>query len=157
RNDLLHDVGQLLWIGFDGTDLSAPLARDIAGGSVGAVVLFKRNLCFIAREDAPEEVDIAALVALTEALHRAAGSDLPPLWIAIDQEGGPVQRVRAPATVWPPMMAFAASASAPDQDHALAEEVGAAMGRELAALGMDVDFAPVLDVHTNPANPIIGN
>lgn len=149
-----------MWIGFDGSELSAPLARDIASGSVGAVVLFKRNLRFTANE----EVDVAALVALTETLHGAVGAGLPPLWIAIDQEGGPVQRVRAPATVWPPMLAFdaaqdtaAPSASTADADAALAEEVGAAMGRELAALGMDVDFAPVLDVHTNPANPIIGN
>lgn len=164
RNDLLCDVGQLLWIGFDGSDLPAPLARDIAGGSVGAVVLFKRNLRFTAAE----EVDVAALVALTETLHGAAGAGLPPLWIAIDQEGGPVQRVRAPATVWPPMLSFAAvqdtaAPSAPTTgaptagaDARLAEDVGLAMGRELAALGMDVDFAPVLDVHTNPANPIIG-
>jgi beta-N-acetylhexosaminidase len=77
-----------------------------------------------------------------------------PVAIAVDQEGGSVQRVRAPAPRWPPMHRFAAL---PDADAiALAEEVGRAMGDELAALGFDIDFAPVLDVHTNPENPVIG-
>src|SRR5262249_6300778 len=71
--------------------------------------------------------------------------------IGVDQEGGKVQRVRAPATVWPPMLNLAARG-----DAALAERVGRALGDELAVLGFDVDFAPVLDVHTNPDNPIIG-
>ena len=145
------------------------LAGDIAGGRVGAVVLFKRNLPMAAGQPgearAPgaagqpgEVVDTAALAALTRALHEAVGPGLPPLWIAIDQEGGLVQRVRAPATVWPPMLAFDALHHLDaTQTGALAEAVGEALGEELAALGMDVDFAPVLDVHTNPANPIIGN
>jgi beta-N-acetylhexosaminidase len=65
-----------------------------------------------------------------------------------------VQRVRAPATQWPPRLAF--DGVAPPADETLAEEVGHALGAELASLGFDVDFAPVLDVHTNDANPIIG-
>jgi beta-N-acetylhexosaminidase len=75
--------------------------------------------------------------------------------IAVDHEGGPVQRVRAPATVWPAMQAH--DRFAPPDDEVIAERVGRAIGDELRALGFDVDFAPVLDVHTNPANPIIGD
>ena len=63
-----------------------------------------------------------------------------------------VQRVRAPATVWPPMLAVGAAG-----DAARTTAVGRALGEELAALGVGWDFAPVLDVHTNPANPVIGN
>lgn len=142
------------------------LAGDIAAGRVGAVVLFKRNLPMAPGQagEAGEVVDAAALAALTRALHEAVGPGLPPLWIAIDQEGGLVQRVRAPATVWPPMLACDALAGRGGADGLdatrigeLAEAVGEALGKELAALGVDVDFAPVLDVHTNPANPIIGN
>src|SRR5262249_38047525 len=66
--------------------------------------------------------------------------------------GGRVQRVRAPATVWPPMLGISK-----DGDAARAEAIGRALGDELAVLGFDIDFAPVLDVHTNPANPIIGD
>jgi beta-N-acetylhexosaminidase len=157
---LARDVGQLLWIGFDGTGAPPELVRAIRGGAVGAVVLFKRNLVLGVAGGGPgggavaqEVADVDALIELDRTLHAAAPADAPVL-IAIDQEGGTVQRVRAPATQWPPMLAhdgFAAPA-----DVALAAEVGRALGTELAALGVDVDFAPVLDVHTNPANPVIG-
>lgn len=151
---LRDDVGQILWLGFEGTSLPEDLAGDIAAGRAGAVVLFRRNLC-VAGEDAGGAVDCEALAALTRALHEAVPAHRPPLWIAIDQEGGTVQRVRAPATRWPPMLAF--DRLPPDVDEvALAERVGQALGGELAALGIDVDFAPVLDVHTNPQNPVIG-
>jgi beta-N-acetylhexosaminidase len=62
--------------------------------------------------------------------------------------------VRAPATMWPPMMAHDKFPSG--EDERVAEQVGRAMGEELRALGFDIDFAPVLDVHTNPQNPVIG-
>ncbi len=123
------DVKQLLWVGFEAQDAPDP--------AYGAVVLFKRNLVL----DADGHCDLDALVALCDRLHR--GNAL----IAIDQEGGRVQRIKEPATVWPPML----------QVGDAAEQVGKAMGDELAALGIDIDFAPVLDVHTNPQNPIIGD
>lgn len=72
--------------------------------------------------------------------------------ISVDQEGGVVQRLRSPLTVWPPMFSVGAK-----DDVARTEEVGRALGDELASLGIGWDFAPVLDVHTNPQNPVIGN
>ena len=148
-----HDVGQLLWIGFHGTTAPRALTRKLAAGEVGATILFKRNLSF--RDAAQENCDLDAVEALVSALHVAAPDGTPAL-VAIDQEGGVVQRVRSPATVWPPMRAH--DRLGPDHDDELmAEQVGLAMGRELRALGFDIDFAPVLDVHTNPANPIIGD
>src|SRR5437588_703494 len=83
--------------------------------------------------------------ALNRTLHRSAPDGTPAV-IALDQEGGLVQRVRAPATMWPPMMSHD-QLSSPD-DVEVAFEVGRALGGELRALGFDVDFAPVLDVHT---------
>jgi beta-N-acetylhexosaminidase len=148
---LSADVGQLLWLGFDGFEPPEALIRDITAGHVGAVILFQRNL----RALDGGRTDIQALVQATAALHAAAPPAGPPLWIAIDQEGGSVQRVRAPATVWPPMLSFDGLPSDVD-DVSLAERIGEALGCELFALGIDVDFAPVLDVHTNPANPVIG-
>jgi beta-N-acetylhexosaminidase len=131
-------------------------ARLEAGGA-GATILFKRNLVIrtVAGGNAvPQEVvDLDALVALTGDLHRSAPDGTPAL-IAVDQEGGLVQRVRAPATMWPPMMAHDGLPAG--EDERVAEQVGRAIGEELRALGFDIDFAPVLDVHTNPANPIIG-
>ena len=150
---LASDVGQTLWIGFEGTAATAELTRRIGDGECGAVVLFKRNLRIAAGPDGGEVIDLDALADLIAALHAAAPADAP-LLVAVDQEGGPVQRVRAPATRWPAMLRHDALPAGRDQ--AVAEAVGLAMGQELAALGFDIDFAPVLDVHTNDANPIIG-
>lgn len=153
---LADDLGQLLWFGFHGTSAPPELLAAIAAGEVGAVVVFKRNLVIeVVRGPVPQEViDLDALVALNRSLHAAAPPDAP-LLIAVDQEGGVVQRVRAPATQWPPMLSLDAHPAPVDVE--LAGQVGLALGRELAALGFDLDFAPVLDVHTNPANPIIGD
>jgi beta-N-acetylhexosaminidase len=192
--DLRRDVGQLLWIGFQGTEMPEYVGRIAGEGKIGGAILFKRNLA-ITREVvtygsgsvgaapdaggrdslvaqamsgqlhgavAPEAavtrevIDLDALVRLNSALHDAAADGHPPLFVAVDQEGGRVQRVRAPATRWPPMHQFEHVADE-DDSVALAEEVGYAMGAELSALGFDIDFAPVLDIHTNAANPIIGD
>ena len=155
-SSLAADVGQLLWFGFHGTTAPPELLAQIAAGEVGAVVVFKRNLVIeVVHGPVPQEVvDLAAITALNQQLHAAAPVGLP-LLIAVDQEGGVVQRIRAPATQWPPMLALDGLA-APD-DAALATDIGRALGRELTAIGFDLDFAPVLDVHTNPANPIIGD
>lgn len=153
-----EDIGQLLWVGFQGTSMPAELGKQLDAGTYGCSILFKRNLVItkVAGGNAvPQDIiDLGALVALNAQLHRQAPDGTPAL-IAIDQEGGLVQRVRAPATVWPPMMAHDGLAE-PD-DVRVAEQTGKAIGDELRALGLDIDFAPVLDVHTNPANPIIGD
>jgi len=135
--------------------MPAELRRDIVDGAVGVVVLFKRNLV-IERDDIGERVHIARLEALLQSLHAARGDNAAsPLLVAVDQEGGRVQRLREPCTRWPAMLQF--DSIAPGRASVLAREVGLAMGRELAAVGFDIDFAPVLDVHTNAANPIIGD
>jgi beta-N-acetylhexosaminidase len=158
------DVGQLLWVGFAGTTVPRELVAQLSAGTYGASIVFKRNLSITAasggggdgavHQEGQEGCDLEALVALNRGLHLAAPDGTPAL-IAIDQEGGLVQRVRAPATVWPPMMAHDELAAPLDTE--TAEHVGRAIGDELRALGFDIDFAPVLDVHTNPANPIIGD
>jgi len=149
RRGVRDDIGQLLWIGFEAETVPSAVRAKLDAGAAGATILFKRNL--VIRD---ELIDLDALVALNRELHRTAPDGTPAL-IAVDQEGGVVQRVRAPATKFPPMRSF--DAFAPPDDEALAVQVGRAMGDELRTLGLDIDFAPVLDVHTNPANPIIGD
>jgi beta-N-acetylhexosaminidase len=154
--DLRRDVGQLLWIGFETPSLEADLARRLAAGEAGAVILFRRNIDEVTSPGGTEPVlNVPALVDLNRSLHEAAAEAGERLLIAVDQEGGSVQRVRAPATRWPPMHRLAGLSD--DVAENLARRMGAAMGRELAALGFDIDFAPVLDVNTNPANPVIGD
>lgn len=153
RDRFRRQLGQLLWIGFEDAAISAELRESIARGRCGGVTLFHRNL--VHREvDGESLLEIDPLVELNRQLHEAASAGEAPVLISVDQEGGRVQRFRAPATRWPPMLALSATG---DRAGALAEKVGRAMGLELAALGIDVNFAPVLDVHTNEANPVIGD
>ena len=132
--------GQLLSVGFDGQAAPDDLRARIAASEVGGVMLFRPNIASAGQ--------VAALVG---ALRGASPEDLP-LLVSIDQEGGLVMRLRGLATDWPPMLAVG-SAGDPERTR----QVGRALGEELAALGIGWDFAPVLDVHTNPANPVIGN
>jgi beta-N-acetylhexosaminidase len=156
------DAGQVLWVGFDGAAAPADLLERIARGHVGAVVLFARNLATTApvagavgTSPSSPEIDLARVAELVRSLHGAGIGDCRPL-VAIDQEGGRVQRIRAPATNWPPMLGLSRIEDRREANR-LAFLIGDALGSELAALGIDVDFAPVLDVHTNPDNPIIGD
>jgi beta-N-acetylhexosaminidase len=134
-----HDVAGLFCIGFHGKTAS-PEVKELVRRGVHGVILFARNV-----EDAEQ---VAALVAELKRL--APG----PLLVAADQEGGRVARLRAPQgfTELPPMRAIGEAG-----DAALAREVGGLLGRELRAVGIDQDYAPVVDVDTNPANPVIGD
>jgi beta-N-acetylhexosaminidase len=134
-----RDVAGLFCVGFQGTTAS-PEVKELVRRGVHGVILFSRNV-----------VDAEQVAALVAELKRLAGR---PLLVAVDQEGGRVARLRAPQgfTELPPMRALGERG-----DPALAREVGALLGRELRAVGIDQDYAPVVDVDTNPANPVIGD
>lgn len=134
-----EEIARLFLVGFQGTSPS-PEVLELVRRGVGGVILFARNV-----ERAEQVAELSA------ALKRAAGR---PLLVAIDQEGGRVARLRAPQgfTELPPMRAVGRTG-----DASLAFEVGALLGRELRAAGVDQDYAPVVDVDTNPANPVIGD
>ncbi|MGC4083294.1 MAG: glycoside hydrolase family 3 N-terminal domain-containing protein [Vicinamibacterales bacterium] len=159
-SEIRSDIGQLLWFGFAGPTTVTPALRGkLDAGEIGATIVFKRNLVVepvTANGITQEVTDVDALVALNADLHRSAPDGTPAL-IAVDlvDEGGVVQRVRAPATHWPPMLSH--DALEPAAAEILSEQIGKTLGLELRAMGFDIDFAPVLDIHTNPANPIIGN
>ncbi len=138
--------GQLLVVGFDGLTLPASLAVSLARGERGGVLSFRRN---VGQRDG--RVDLAQVAALNAAIVDACPSELPPL-IAVDQEGGRVRRLGPPLLQVPAMRAVAAAL-----DDGALEELARAVALELAALGFSMSFAPVLDVDTNPENPIIGD
>ena len=99
-----------------------------------------------------ENTDVTKVAALSNGLQAAAKADgNVPLGITIDQEGGMVSRVGAPATIFPGNMALGATGN-----QALAYSQGQVLGCEMRSLGINADFAPVLDVNTNPNNPVIG-
>jgi beta-N-acetylhexosaminidase len=133
-------VGQLFMVDFTGLEPSPDIERLVREG-IGGIVLFDKNVA------EPPQV-----AALTNALQRiAADAGRPPLLISMDQEGGPVVRLRAGATHFPSAMAFGAAGS-----EALAASAAGITARELRAVGVQMNFAPVLDVNTNPLNPVIG-
>ncbi len=131
--------------GFHGTDRPPDWLRRRLAAGLGGVVLFARN----ARSP-------AQLAALTAALRDAAGArggtgGGPPL-IAIDEEGGDVTRLEAAAgSSYPGNLALGVV-----DDLALTRAVGAAIGADLAAAGINLNLAPVADVNSNPRNPVIG-
>jgi beta-N-acetylhexosaminidase len=136
---LREKLGQLVMAGFEGTRPSKAITRLVAGARVGGVILFRRNIA-----------DPAQVLSLTRGFQRAAPR--APLFIAVDQEGGRVSRLPPPFTQFPP-----AAVLGKRKTVSLTYAVGEAMGRELAAVGINMNMAPVLDVNTNPDNPIIGD
>ena len=139
-DELRRLAGQLMVVGFQGPEAPAALLERVAQSRVGGVVLFARNIA------SPAQV-----AQLNQAL-RDAAPDGQPLLVGVDQEGGRVQRLREPMTRWPPMARLGEL-----DDVQLTTEVGEAMGRDLAALGFNLDFAPVLDVVSTPDNTVIGD
>ena len=131
--------GQLIVGGFEGESIPTSFFRELAGGRRGGAILFKRNLPSVTHAH-----------ALCRDLVNAAPKELPP-FVALDQEGGRVARLGAPVIRLPPMRTLSPLGTK------LLERCGRVLGAQLAALGFNLDFAPVLDVDTNPDNPIIGD
>ena len=137
RFTLHEQIGRLLFVGIPGPVLDAATRHTLEELRVGGVILFRRNV------GTPAEI-----AALTAALHALPSRPL----VAIDHEGGRVLRLGEPFTQFP-----AAAVIGRTRHPVLAYRVGRAMGEELASVGIDLSFAPVLDVHSNPANPVIGD
>lgn len=133
-------AGQALIVGFPAGDPSPELLAAAKRDELGGFILFRRN---VGEPEATAEL-IHTLVA------NSAGQ--APPFISIDQEGGRVQRLGAPFLQLPPMRVLGDI-----DDPALTREAATLLGRQLQALGVNLDFAPVLDVDSNPANPIIGD
>src|SRR5215510_197558 len=136
---LRRQIGRLLVAGFNGDSIPVELRSLAREFGLGGVILFARNIAEPAQV-ADVSFDAARLVP-----------DLP-CWVSVDQEGGRVARLKAPFTEWPPMATLGRSG-----DSGLAERFARALAAELKAVGVTLDFAPVLDVHTNPKNPVIGD
>jgi len=142
-----RQAARCVFVGIQGTT-PAPAELELVRRGVGAVILFARNVA------EPSQV-----AELARSLKAAAPG---PLLICVDQEGGRVQRLRPPHwTAWPSMRRLGEIDQQGGLDGTngtvIAEGVGEMIARELSASGIDLDFAPVLDVDTNPDNPVIGD
>src|SRR5215471_7872951 len=126
--ELRRHVGRLAIVGFTGHSVPADLRRLVAEFDLGGVIYFARNIV--------EPRQVLELSTEVAALAREW-----PLWISVDQEGGRVARLKRPFTEWPPAQTLGRSG----QD-ALAARFAAALADELRAVGINLDYAPVLDV-----------
>lgn len=141
---LEEKVGQVFMFGFAGKNAegATPLIEDL---HPGGIIYFARNTGTI------EEVSSLSRSLQECAIHTGSGI---PLLIAADQEGGIVSRLKSDIPRMPGPMALAAAVS--DGDHNLVYKASRAMGLHLRAAGINMNFAPVLDVNNNPKNPVIG-
>ncbi len=129
-------VRPLLWIGFDGR-VPTPEAARLVHQGVSGVILFARNV---------------GTAAETRGLIRELKSIAPgPLLVSVDQEGGRVARLTDGFTAFPPLRELGGRTV--DEVRA----IGRALGAEVRGAGFDIDLAPVVDVDSNPANPVIGD
>ena len=138
-SNVRRDIGQLLVGSLPGTTVTPEIRSLAREFQLGGIILFARNI------EAPEQV-----AELSHDVQQLA-TELP-LWVSVDQEGGRVARLKAPFTEWPPMAVLGRSG-----DVQLAARFARALARELRAVGVTLDYAPVLDIHTNPKNPVIGD
>jgi beta-N-acetylhexosaminidase len=135
-------TGALVWAGFDGESVPGPLLDAIRVGRIGGLLLFAFRGNIRSRDQ------VRAM--LREAQEAAARGELPPIPVAVDQEGGSVVRVGYRA-VFPSAMAIGATA-----DPRNAERAARAVAEGLLADGITVNHAPVCDVNVEPRNPVIG-
>lgn len=129
-------AARLVCVGFDGPEVTDDLRQLIARG-VSSVILFTRNF--------------QSQAQLGELCREIKGLTRRPILIGVDQEGGRVQRFTEGFTLIPSMRDLAATG-----DEATVYAFGRTLATELRAVGVDLNFAPVLDVDSNPLNPVIG-
>ena len=136
---LKEKIGQMIMVGLKGEELTKEEEQLLRNYPFGGFILFAHNL------KEPKQI-----LSLCRSLWEIE-KEHPP-FLAIDQEGGRVHRLPAPFTHFP-----AAAALGRTGNTGLAYRFGLATARELAAVGINLNFAPVLDVHSNPDNPVIGD
>jgi beta-N-acetylhexosaminidase len=133
-------IGQMILIGFPGTKVDDKVLEEIRSGKVGSVIIFEKNI--------PAKNSYAELKKITWAYQHAASI---PLFIAIDQEGGKVNRLKEKYGFPRSVSAAKLGKFSLDSVQFYAETTAAT----LAGLGINVNFAPVVDLSSNPVNPII--
>ncbi len=139
-NDIRRLAAGAIAAGFDGYELTTEIAAGIDELQVGGWILFGHNVRTV--EQARE---------LTDAIRARYPADVPPM-LAIDQEGGRVARLRVGVEEIPAMMAVAATG-----DETLARRAGEQMAFDLRRAGVNVDYAPVLDLALERMNTVIGS
>lgn len=137
---LEEKVGQMIFAGIKGTDITNETKKIISTHQVGGIILFKDNL-----KNANQSV------SLLNAIKQENTNNKVPLFLGVDEEGGRISRL-------PELMKLPTNEELGKRnDISLSYNIGKLLGKELSAFGFNLDFAPVLDINSNPDNPIIGD
>ncbi|MCB0114223.1 MAG: hypothetical protein KDD84_09040, partial [Caldilineaceae bacterium] len=141
---LEEKVGQLFMVYFRGPTMSDDLRQKIEDYHIGGLVLFA------IAGNIEDTAQVATLLNDAQSLAVQSGAQVP-LFVSVDQEGGPVVRLTDGFTVFPSQMAVGATGSITQ-----AQRMAEVTAQELKALGFNMNLVPVIDVNNNPDNPVIG-
>lgn len=141
KMSLDEKIGQVIIAGFEGTDVNNELQSLISEKYIGGVILFSKNV-----ESASQ------VVALNNEIKEINKVNKNPIFISVDEEGGIVSRMPSEMKNIPTN-----SDIAKYDDENLSYNIGKVIGKEVSSLGFNLNFAPVLDINSNPNNPVIGN
>ncbi|MDD5722338.1 MAG: glycoside hydrolase family 3 protein [Syntrophales bacterium] len=150
ETDIGAKIGQMLMVGFRGlvVDEGSPVVRDIREGRIGGVILFDYDV-----PSASPVRNIKSPQQVTKLVAALQGAAPIPLFVAIDQEGGRVCRLKEQFEFPPSVSAqYLGSLDGVETTKKYADR----MAETLASLGINLNFAPVVDMNTNPDNPVIG-
>lgn len=139
---LTEKIGQMVIMGVDGTSANEQMKELIEQYHVGGVILYQNNIA-----NKKQTTDF-----LNELKQINTEKSAIPLWLSVDQEGGRVSRMPSEYTKLPTNRAIGKVNNAD-----LSRKIGNILGKELQSVGFNMDFAPVLDINSNPNNPVIGD
>jgi beta-N-acetylhexosaminidase len=139
--NLEEKIGQMMFAGISGTAMSDSTNRLINNYHVGGLIFYKNNIA-----------STAQIVTLQNEVREANAGNKLPLLLGVDQEGGRISRLPNEVKNLPTSLAIGNV-----NNPAYSYEVGTLLGKEVKAFGFNLNFAPVLDVNSNPNNPIIGD
>jgi len=134
-------IGQMVLVGIDGVSPNDQSKALIEQYHVGGVIFYQNNI-----ENTTQILDFV------NALKNLNRVNKIPLFFSLDQEGGSVSRMPAEFTKFPTNQAISKW-----DDPKLSFRIGAAIAEEIKSVGFNLDFAPVLDINSNPKNPVIGD
>lgn len=134
-------IGQMIFAGISGTIMDQQTDTLISQDKIGGIIFFNRNL------NSPSQI-----VKLLNDIKEVNSNNNFPLFFGIDEEGGQISRLQSAFITLPSNQVIGQV-----NNVSFAHELGTILGKELSTFGFNLDFAPVLDVNSNPNNPVIGN